>query len=300
MSIVLRPGTAQDARTTFDIFVESLSDLGQRTGAEAVTGGSDPASIERQWQERGSLFEHLSRSAFQFWMAEDDGGVVGYARSVLRDDVLELTEFFLRPDHQSSGLGRQLFERAFPLADGQRGLIVATLDTRAVIRYLKAGLVARFPIRYFSRTAEPVMVETDLRPEPIDSLERVAEDLQRLDRATIGHARLEDHAWLIGNREGFLFRRGREAVGYGYVGVHSGPFAWLEARDAAAILAHAESEASRLGIPLGVETPLINRAALDVFLARGYRTDDFTSVLMATGTFGAFENYLLTGPPIIL
>ena len=113
------------------------------------------------------MFEFLARAASQFWVAEKDDQIIGYARSIQFNGLQELTEFFISPGQQSSGIGRELLSRAFPEADGGYRTIVATLDERALYRYLKSGVYARFPIKYFYRPAEKVVVDSELVFEPM-------------------------------------------------------------------------------------------------------------------------------------
>ena len=109
---------------------------------------------------------HAAETADKWWVAEEDGRVVGYARSTLRDGIRQLTEFFVRPGAQSAGIGRGLLEQVFP-AEGARGrILLATQDPRALARYLKAGLLARFPVYHFGRPrrSEPYRGELDATP----------------------------------------------------------------------------------------------------------------------------------------
>jgi GNAT superfamily N-acetyltransferase len=300
MPITFRPGTIDDSRTVFDIFAQAITDLGQRLGVMAITGGDDPDVLAQFWERRRSLFEHLARSAEHFWLAESDGQAVGYARSIVRDSLHELTEFFVRPGQQSSGVGRELLARAFPAQGAQRRSIVATTDMRAQARYLKLGVYPRFPIVYFSRAPEVVDAPTDLTVEPISVSPENLETLATIDAAVLGHRRDVDHAWLLTDRQGYVYRRNGQPVGYGYVGQGSGPFALLSDSDYPAVLAHAETQAAAHERNFGVEAPLINRAAVDYLLSRGYQMDQFIALFMCDEPFGRFENYLCTSPPFFL
>jgi GNAT superfamily N-acetyltransferase len=156
MSLTFRPATLDDSFTVFKIFETSITDLSRRLGVMAITEGDDPAVLAELWQRRQPLFEHLARTADQFWLAEQAGQAVGYARSIIREEVRELTEFFVLPGQQSAGVGRELLARAFPPDKVARRVIIATSDPRALARYLKTGVYARFPIYYFSRPPEVV------------------------------------------------------------------------------------------------------------------------------------------------
>jgi hypothetical protein len=90
-----RRGTVDDNRRCGAVLAEAVNDLGRRNGS------IDDVSMLRlddQWDRWQSIFDHLARTAAEFWVAEsDDHGVVGYARSTDRAGLFELTEFFVRP-----------------------------------------------------------------------------------------------------------------------------------------------------------------------------------------------------------
>lgn len=300
MPITYRSGTVEDSETAFGIFFQAISDLGRRTGVMPISGGSDPEIIRNLWTRRKSMFEHLARTASEFWIAENAGVAVGYARAIQRGGAQELTEFFVVPTSQSSGVGHELFRRAFPSVGARHRSIISTLDDRAQVRYLKAGLAGRFPIKYFSREAEPVEVESDLIPERMDPTPLMMEALAEIDRELIGHARPEDHLWLADDRHGFVYKRQGRIVGYGYVGETSGPFALLDSDDFPSVLAHAENYADRKWERFGIEVPLINRRAIEHLLRRGYTMDSFTAIFMSDTDFGNFERYIFFGPPFMI
>ena len=302
MPVTYRQGTLQDSYTAMLVFQEALLDLGRRQGTMPITGGDDPETLAKLWEQRRSLYEHLARTAEQFWIAEKEGRAIGYARSVIRDGVRELTEFFVLPGEQSAGVGRELLDRAFPSEGAEQRVIIATTDIRAQARYLKAGVYARFPVVYFSRAPEAVAVASDLEFEPIETSLQNLKILNRIDQEVLGHTRQVDHEWLLQEREHrFIYRRGGQAVGYGYVGTRSGPFALVGENDFPAVLAHAESlAATARREEFGVEVPQINRAAVKHLLARGFKLDPFLAFFMSADAFGKFENYIFTSPPFFM
>lgn len=300
MTILYRRGTLADSRLAFDIFYESLNDLSRRLNVSAITGGDDPQVLENLWPNRKPLLDHLAETAENFWIAEDSdtGQALGYARSILRDGCRELTEFFVRPGHQSGGVGGQLLARAFPPDGASHRMIIATIDARAQARYLRAGVYPRFPIYYFERQPEPVQVPTDLTIEPISETPETIVILRQIEMALFNHRRDIDLAFLLNERTGFLYRRAGQPVGYGFTGKRRGPFALLDAADFPAVLAHAETHAHNLGLTdFGVEVPLINEIAVQYLLGRGYKMDGFFAMLMSDKPFGKFENYIVTSPP---
>ena len=296
MTTIYRQGTLEDSQAVFQIFVKSLIDYSERTNVMAITGGKDPQVLESLWQRRKSMFEFLARNASQFWVAEKEGEIIGYGRSIQFGGLQELTEFFVLPGEQSAGVGSELLSRAFPVSRAYYRTIVATLDERALYRYLKTGVYARFPIKYFYRQAEKVTIPTDLRIELMQH-ESHLDAIHHIDRQILGHAREALHRWIITNRSGFIYKRDREIVGYGYVGnTGSGPFALLDENDYPAALSHAESLMAERAGEFGVETLLINRKAIQYFTERKYRIDSFTVLFMSNEPFGRFENYLCFSP----
>ena len=295
MSIIYRKATAEDSYSVFQVFSKSIIDLGERTNVMAITGGNHPEVLQSLWQRRKFLFDFLAENAAQFWVAEQDGQIIGYARSIEHDGLMDLTEFFVLPDQQSGGVGRELLARAFPESDARYRVIVATMDERALFRYLSAGVYARFPIKYFYRKAEKVEVKTDLKIEPMQ-VDLHLQDLDRIDKMIIGHSRGDIHRWVATTRSGFVYKRNGKVVGYGYVGEGTGPFAVLDENDFPAVLAHAENLMAEKGGEFGAETPFINKGAIRYFLDRKYQIDSFTVLFMSNEPFGRFENYLCFSP----
>jgi GNAT superfamily N-acetyltransferase len=298
MPITYRRGTLADSQTVFNIFHLSIIDLGQRLNVMAITDGDQPEVMAGLWLNRQPLFDHLALTAENFWIAEQDGQPIGYARSIMRDGSRELTEFFVLPGHQSGGVGRELLARAFPVDGASHRVIIATIDARAQARYLKAGVYPRFPTYYFSRQPEAVTIPTDLVIEPITETPATLAALQQIDHFILGHRRDIDLAWLLNNRSGFAYKRAGRVVGYGFTGPQRGPFALLNSADFPAVLAHAETLAHSQGLTdFGLEVPLINEVAVQYLLKRGYKLDEFFAMFMSDKPFGKFENYIVTSPP---
>ncbi len=298
--ITYRRGALEDSRLVYDIFEEALLDLSARLNVTAITGAQNPEVRAKLWHRRRPLFEHLARTAHEFWIAESGGEPIGYARSIMRSGIWELTEFFVVPRNQSSGVGRELLNRVLPGDEARHKVIIATADMRAQARYLKSGVYARFPLVYCWREAEEAPLRTDLEIVPASPSAETFAALRHIDTQILGHHHDEDHAWLMEQRDGYLFLRNGDVVGYGYCGHYNGPFALLHDADFPAALAHAESYAARRGRKFGVEVPLINRAAIDYLLSRGYQLDSFFAFFMSDEPFGKLDHYLFPSPPFFM
>lgn len=301
MSIHLRPGSPADTEACFGVFYRAVDDLCRRHGVAGFTGVSDSADPDAVWQPRRPLFDHLAATNRYFWVAEDEAQVLGYARAVERDSVLQLTEFFVDPQRQSAGIGRELLKRAMPADGYRRREVIATTDMRGLVRYMKAGISARCPLLHFSRVPRPVDPPADLTAEPLTTQPQTLAQLALIDRAVIGYARELDHRWLMTQRDGFLLCRNDKAVGYCYIGpCYDGPFALLPACQWDGPLAFAEGRAAANGWSFGFDAPLWNDGAVRYFLDGGFQIDNWHAYYMSDAAGGRLDRYLLTSPTFLL
>lgn len=296
-----RPDDPAESRLAFDIFVPTIDELGSRTGGGAnSTADVDP---DLAWETRRPLFEHLAATGERWWFAEDEttGRAVGYARSILRDGVRELTEFFVLPEAQGSGVGRELLERTFPAEGARHRSIIATIDPKAIGRYLRTGLDGRLPLAFVEGPPRPLVLPTDLTREPIDPEAPPLDEIGSIDRAILGFRRDPDHAWLATQRPGWLYRRDGSAVGYAYHPSEpswGGPYAALDATDLPVLLADAETYAAEAGhATITFDMALTARTAWEYLLDRGFRVDPFVMLLFTDGPADGMDRYVLTSPP---
>jgi hypothetical protein len=299
MTIIYRQGTTEDSFAVFQVFLKSIMDYSKRMNVQGITGGNDPEKLGSLWETRKPMFEFLANDASQFWVAEKENEIIGYARTVEHDNVQELTEFSVNPNQQSAGVGSGLLSRAFAESNAEYRTIIATFDERALYRYMKMGLRERFILKYFSRKAEKVTLHTDLEFESLN-LDIHLADINRIDKILLAHKRDSIHKWIASRRSGFVYKRKNEIVGYGYIGASHGPFAVLDENDFPAVLAHAESFVAETGGDFGVSTPLINNKAIEYFIERKYEIDSFSAILLSNKPFGKFENYLSFAPEFFL
>jgi GNAT superfamily N-acetyltransferase len=302
MPITYRKAGHNDNLATFTVFLKSIVDYSERAGVEGITGGRSPEKMDQLWERRRPLWEHLADTCDQYWVAENgDGEIIGYARSIVRGDHRELTEFFVAPGEQSAGVGKGLIARAFPQDTPHRS-IIATTDFRALARYLKAGVYPLVTELFLERVPEPVTFESDLLIEIGNGTDSVLQVTAEIDSVILGHRRDADHFHLMQGRSLYFYKQNGQTIGYGYVSKeYCGPFALLEKAYFPVVLAHAETQAHRLGAEsVGFETPAVNTIAIDHLMSRGYRLEGFLTSILSDKPFGKFENYLLTSPPFFL
>ena len=214
--------------------------------------------------------------------------------------VRQLSEFFVLPEVQRGGVGRALLERTFAPGDGAAArIVVATLSPGAQARYLRAGVRPLCPV--YGLTLEPraVEVESDLAVAPCLDVGRVLEATAAVDAAVLGYARAADHGYLALQRTPLLALRGGEVAGYGYVGERCGPFAALDPADLPALLATAESEAARKGLPLASRSPAHATPPSITSSSADAPSTSSSPSSWPTRRWG-LDRYVLTAPPFFL
>lgn len=292
-----RRATSEDAVACHELMWLSVTDLGTRQGTPLE------GTAEEWWRSAEPLQRLLERIAAEWWVAEQPGAgpLVGFARSVERDGLLELTEFFVRPDQQTQGVGRTLLERVFPAGLAGVRSIIATMDLRAQARYYAAGTVARFPLYTLAGTPGAPGPPGDLAPEPIAGEETI-EAQRAIERSVLGHRRSEEEIrWLLERRRGHLYRRHGEPVGFSFLGQDgAGPIAALEPSDLPAVLLHTEGVARELGLDrVEFQVPAPSAIGIRHLTGRGFRFDQWINLLMSDRPFGQFDRFVPFSPLLL-
>jgi GNAT superfamily N-acetyltransferase len=294
-----RRGTADDIEPCHTLLWETVTDLGRRQ-ATPLEG-----TAEDWWESGGPFQRFLAVHAAEWWVAEDpvSGQLIGYARSIERGGLFELTEFFVRPGQQSRGLGEELLTRAFPLGRGDIRAIIATGSPSALARYYQADTVIRFPILTFARPPEPVDASPRLVPARLARDQEAIDVVGRLERAILGFERTDGEArLLLDEREGYAFRRGGEVAGYAFVGPGgAGPIGALDPADLPDMLGHVEIRAAAIGVEkLELEVPSPNAHAIHYLLGRGFRMEPWINYMLSNRPFGQFDRFIGFSPPLFL
>ena len=293
-----RRATPNDAVACHELMWASVTDLGRRQGS-LLEGTADD-----WWRSSEPLQRLLARIATEWWVAEETGSgrLAGFARSIERDGLMELTEFFVRPDQQSRGVGKALLERAFPAGRGTVRSIIATSDVRAQARYYAADTVGRFPLYTLGGVPDDMGPMSSVTAESIDGARAI--DAQRaVEGAVLGHRRSDDEVhWLLDRRQGHLYRRGDRVIGFSFVGRDgAGPMAALDESDLPAILLHVEGLARSLGLErLELQMPAPNAVGIRHLMGRGFRFDSWINILMSDRPFGQFDRFIPFSPPLFL
>ena len=292
-----RRATPNDALACHELMWSSVTDFAVRQGMPLEGTAAD------WWRSSEALIRLLVEEATEWWVAElpASGEIVGFARSIERDGLVELTEFFVRPEQQSRGIGHALMDRAFPDGRGEVRSIIATSDVRAQARYYAAGTVARFPLFTMGGPSESVPVN-DLTAEPMVGA-RAIQVQREIEGRVLGHRRSESEIhWLLAQRQGHLYRRADRYVGFSFLGSDgAGPMAAVDPSDLPAVLLHVEDVARSIGLErLELQVPAPNEVGVRHLLSRGFRFDRWINFLMSDRPFGDFDRFIPFSPPLFL
>lgn len=221
-----------------------------------------PESRRTGWIARTASF--LETDPGGCWVAVDEGGLLGFATSFVRESTLWcLATYAVRPGFQGRGTGKRLLDTALAYGEGcDRWMLSASGDPRAARRYRLAGFDLH-PMMSLTggldRSAIPAV--DGLRDGTPDDVEL----LDSLDRELRGAGHGPDHGALASMGELVVDVRGR---GYAYA----------ERRGPAIVAAIDEDTAVRLlweclarggGEPQVRHVTAANQWAVDVGLAAG-------------------------------
>jgi GNAT superfamily N-acetyltransferase len=297
MSPILRPARAEELQRIQELVVGSINDLTERHGFGAMATVR-PAGFQ--------LFS-FNDDPGGFWVAEDDGEMVGSAFSWVCGDLWFLAELFIAPRMQGSGIGRALLHRTLRHAEQAgattKALITFTFNIVSQGLYLRHGMYPRLPLYIFSADRQAVAAgasDSGISCVKADASDSSIAALAAVDRSALGRSRAKHHRYLLGDpaMTGFLLHQDDACIGYAYVSStgHVGPLAATRAeatapalRAALNVAAAGESDQVSAFLPGGCE------AALGVAAERRMRMS-LPMVLVSDRSFGDWTRYLPRNP----
>ena len=213
-NITIRRGMADDEYLTFEVMRRTMGH-------------------EMAWSQHAPARHHLQHTACSsLWVAEEkqrftSPRIVGYARSVVRDAVWSLTEFFVLPGHHRQGIGGALLARC--KEDGETfgadtRMVLASQHSAADSLYVrKLACYPRLPMMMLvgglaklkapecgtyaivEAATDLVLVDPASGPaeterevllaEPLVLTSETAVAIDALDRRIVGFARPQEHAF---------------------------------------------------------------------------------------------------------
>jgi GNAT superfamily N-acetyltransferase len=221
---IFRPAQETDLAQAYNIFYQN----------EIISTSTPPAPGNVP-----STLRHILRTGTMY-VAEQDDHILAFASAITRDHVTFLTDMFVRPDQQSSQLGKTLLQRVLPHNEYIR-CTMSSADPRALALYIRYGMQPQWP-NFCLRLTGPI--RGNLPTTDIEIVEGQANDPEfvRWDAQIGGRSRPIDHTYWVREQSAvpLWFQRQGNTVGYGYIRLGAGTF-WYP-------------EACTLG-PIGARTP---------------------------------------------
>ena len=255
----------------------------------------------------GEVLRHDVEAGDMF-VAERGGVVVGFATSFARDGVRFLSNLFVRPEEQSSGIGGQLLAAAMP-QNGLANCTMSSKDPRAIALYIRHGMLPRWPHVLLEADASGIELP-DRSDVAMPEADPADPELCQWDAAIAGRARPQDLEHLASDLDGraYWFERHGRRIGYGFIQGRS-PFALRQpdqvvigpvgvrdrADSAACVLGAVRLAAERLR-PLAVAVPGPHPALAELLRA-GFRVG-YVELFMADSDVVDPARYVASGSEV--
>lgn len=283
-----------DATGISRVFAEAHDDLYRKRGfIEPPTNPIPPHPI----------FAFLIRKTPDaFWVAEEEGKIVGFSNSFMRGSFWYFSWLFISPSYQGRDIGRNLLERTLASWKNteitNRATITFAFNPVSQFLYMKYGMYPREPAYYVEapskRIAEGMQRADGLDFEELTSLRDGAEILRQMDELVLGFS-LDWHHEYFFEIKGrcYIFKDKGKPVGYAYVHPNGrvGPMAVNSNEFTEPVLETALNLSAGQGVEkVGYWMPGSNIHAVKLALKYKMRLDPF--VFMCTKPFAKWENYI--------
>jgi GNAT superfamily N-acetyltransferase len=195
--LTFREGSLADLETTFALSERAMHDSALKQGVIPPTLSLTEEHIRGDWLRQRSIVEFIASQPGRYVVAERGHEPVGYARTAVFDDMEELTELMVLPEHQRRGIGRQLLEIVWP-GDPSPELgrvVVATGSASDLSLYTGFGTM---PVAGHWHMRQRAEVYLSHRAQEIDTTDpgvhvlkadRAVAEWKRLEPSAIGHRR---------------------------------------------------------------------------------------------------------------
>lgn len=203
-----REGRSRDLRGTFTISALAVHHTASKMG---VIDGPPPtpAQIETEWGVQRDIVEFIAaQPGGSYWVCEDEGEPVGYARVCRFGEMEQLTELMILPSHHARGIGRNLLERCFPHDPTPElgRLVVAAGAPSDLTLYTDFGVMpvaGHWHMRaHAADYVERRALETDVSEPAVHALEgdRAAVEWKLLEPPAVSHRRPQLHDFFARTR----------------------------------------------------------------------------------------------------
>ena len=191
--LLLREGSPGDLLSTFKLSEDTMYALAVDQGY-IRSGSRTDADVDAAWGRHRGLVEFLdAQPDRRYVIAENGSGPIAFARVVQFGAMEQLTDLMVAPDHQGSGVGRQLLEAIWP-GDPSPSLgriVVATGAPRDLSLYTDFGVM---PVAGHWHMRQKTSLYLERRSQETDATEAGSVVVLTVERAVAEWKRLEPEA----------------------------------------------------------------------------------------------------------
>jgi len=294
MSANYRLAKDDDVLAISTVFAEAYNDLYRRHELLETPMNPNPPN---------PIFAFLiHKTPHAFWVAEEQGKIVGYSHSFMRDSSWYLSWLFISPSSQGRDVGRELLERTLASWKNteitNRATITFAFNPASQFLYMKYGMYPREPAYYAEapskRITENRQLANGLDCEEVTNLGKEFTFLTEMDRYVLGFSLDWNHELFFETKaKCYVFNEKDRRVGYAYVRPNGtvGPIAVKSSHFTKPVL----ETALKLAAGLGTEkvryyVPGSNTHAIELTIKYKMRIEPY--VFMSTKPFAKWENYI--------
>jgi len=251
----------------------------------------------------------IRKTSHAFWVAEEEGRIVGFSDSFMRGSFWYFSWLFISPSRQGRDIGRNLLERTLASwKDTQitnRGTMTFAFNPVSQFLYMKYGMYPREPAYYVEAPSKGI-IENGQPPHGLDfeeltSLGDGSAILRQMDKFVLGFSLEWHHEYFFETKARcYIFKDKGEPVGYVYVSPSGrvGPMAVNSNEFTEPVL----ETGLKLSASQGVEKvwywmPGSNIHAVELALKYKMRLDP--AVFMCTKPFAKWGNYIFSSAALM-
>jgi predicted N-acetyltransferase YhbS len=309
--LTFREGRPADLQAVFELGEEARGASRRERGLVAA---GEEADLHAEWQSERPLVKFLAGQAdSSFWVAEEDGELVGYVLVANFEAMDELVELWVAPARQGRGIGRALLERVWPDSPTpDLGRVVVSVglpsDLSLFTDFGVMPVSGHWHMRHrVEQYLEQRAQEVDAAEPDVHGLtpERAVEEWKRLEPKAIGHERPLLHEFFGRTRSCLATMDVRTGQASGLCWVSSegeiGPAVGETAEDLVPVLLAAFDRVAKLQEPetIGVFCTTDSWWLLDRLRRLGF-TVQWPAWIMSSVPLPGLDRYLPTRPPRLL
>jgi GNAT superfamily N-acetyltransferase len=295
VNVEYRLASQKDVQGISNVFADAANDLYRKHGLLDTPVSPTPPS---------PIFPFLiQKTPHAFWVAVNEGEIVGFSDSFVRNSLWFLSWLFISPSYQGCGIGRNLLVKTLEswgkAVITNRATITFSINPTSQSLYIRYGMYAREPLYYVSAPKSNILERmnsaTSLDYDEVSSLQDAWQTLRRIDEDVLGFPLDWHHEYFFQSEyRCYIFSENRGLpVGYAYIRPSGGigPVAVTSQEYMEPILEAAlKISTSQKVEEIGYYTPGSNVAAINIALKYRMKFDPF--VFMSTKPFAKWENYI--------